>query len=157
MGGSAAHHHPADGVDVDRLIEGHADPAVPERVCALDIGIEQLVAGLIQPADGGFWQLADYQGQLIASFIVAQECAPETADWFRKLKASARPDVFHGVTYIDSPRHKLEVQHYRYRTYIKKLLKQFGPVASMHYPASQPEAVETERATGGKRQMQAAE
>lgn len=114
-------------------------------------------AGLVQPADGGFWQLADYQGQLIASFIVAQECAPEKAEWFRKLKAKTRPDVFHGVTYLDSPRHKLEVQHYRYRTYIKKLLKKFGPVASMHYPAPQTEAVETERATRGKRPLRAAE
>jgi len=114
-------------------------------------------AGLIQPADGGFWQLADYQGQLIASFIVAQELAPAKADWFRKIKANAKPDVTHGVTYIDSPRHKLEVQHYRYRTYIKKLLKKFGPVTSMRYPSGQPDAVQTERATGGKRQMQAAE
>ena len=114
-------------------------------------------AGLIQPADGGFWQLADYQGQLIATFIVAQECAPEKADWFRKIKATKTPDVFHGVDYIDSPRHKLEIQHYRYRTYIKKLLKKFGPVASMKYPAGPPDAVRTERATGGKRQMQAAE
>jgi hypothetical protein len=114
-------------------------------------------AGLIQPADGGFWQLADYQGQLITTFIVAQECAPDKAKWFRKLKATTRPDVFHGVDYIDSPRHKLEVQHYRYRTYIKKLLNKFGPVASMRYPGIHQETVETERATGGKRQMQAAE
>ena len=67
--------------------------------------------GLVQPADGGFWQLADYQAQLIASFIIAQELAPGKAEWFRKLKASARPATDHGVTYIDSPRHKLEVQH----------------------------------------------
>lgn len=90
--------------------------------------------GLLQPADGGFWQLADYQGQLIASFVVAQERAPDKAAWFRKLKADTHPDTTHGVTYIDSPRHKLEVQHYRYRTYIKKLLKQFGPAATAKWP-----------------------
>jgi hypothetical protein len=81
--------------------------------------------------------LADYQGQLIASFIVAQERAPEMAAWFHKHKATAKPATDHGVTYIDSPRHKLEVQHYRYRTAIKKLLKKFGPVTQMSYPASE--------------------
>ena len=96
------------------------------------------VCGLLQPADGGFWQLADYQGQLISAFVVAQELAPEKADWFRKYKATVTPDVSHGVNYIDSPRHKLEVQHYRYRTYIKKLLKKFGSVASMSYPVPPP-------------------
>jgi hypothetical protein len=115
--------------------------------------------GLVQPADGGFWQLADYQAQLIASFVVAQERAPEKAAWFHKHKRSASPDVTHGVTYLDTPRHKLEVQHYRYRTAIKKLLKKFGPVTAMSYPAhAQSEAMETERATrGGKRPLKAAE
>ncbi|GBE43546.1 putative oxidoreductase CzcO [bacterium BMS3Bbin10] len=114
--------------------------------------------GLVQPADGGFWQLADYQAQLIAAFLVAQECAPEKAQWFRKTKATANPATDHGVKYIDSPRHKLEVQHYRYRTAIKKLLKKFGPVAAMPYPAhAQSGAMEMERATGGRRQLKAAE
>lgn len=114
--------------------------------------------GLVQPADGGFWQLADYQAQLIAAFLVAQECAPEKALWFRKIKATANPATDHGVKYIDSARHKLEVQHYRYRTAIKKLLKKFGPVAAMPYPAhAQSGAMETERATGGRRPLKAAE
>lgn len=113
--------------------------------------------GLVQPADGGFWQLADYQAQLIASFLVAQECAPKKAAWFRKVKATANPATDHGVTYIDSPRHKLEVQHYRYRMAIKKLLKKFGPVTAMPYPSpALSGAMETERATGGKRPLQPA-
>jgi hypothetical protein len=51
------------------------------------------------------------------------------------------------------------VQHYRYRTAIKKLLKKFGPVTAMSYPAhAQSEAMETERATrGSKRPLKAAE
>lgn len=115
--------------------------------------------GLVQPADGGFWQLADYQAQLIASFVVAQELAPEKAAWFHNHKISAKPDVSHGVTYLDSPRHKLEVQHYRYRTAIKKLLKKFGDVTKMSFPAhAQSDAMETERATrGSKRPLKAAE
>jgi hypothetical protein len=90
--------------------------------------------GLVQPADGSFWQLADYQGQLIASFIVAQELDLKKAGWFSKLKETANPAIDHGVTYVDSERHKLEVQHYRYRTYIKKLLSKFGPLAVANFP-----------------------
>ncbi|MDA7948381.1 MAG: NAD(P)-binding domain-containing protein [Hyphomicrobiaceae bacterium] len=90
--------------------------------------------GLVQPADGSFWQLADYQGQLIATFVIAQACDPEKAAWFREKKASVRPSVDHGVAYIDSERHKLEVQHYRYRTYIKKLVASFGILAHARYP-----------------------
>ncbi len=92
--------------------------------------------GLVQPADGSFWQLADYQGQLIASFITAQELDPKKAAWFRKLKATAKPAVDHGVTYLDTERHKLEVQHYRYRSYLKKLLGKFGPLAEARFPES---------------------
>lgn len=111
--------------------------------------------GLVQPADGGFWQLADYQAQLIASFLVAQERDPAIANWFRKLKATAHPDTHHGVTYIDSPRHKLEVQHYRYRSYIKKLLKKFGPLASAGWPGA--DTVPTKKGAGAEPELQAAE
>ena len=113
--------------------------------------------GLVQPADGGFWQLADYQGQLIATFVVAQERDPARADWFRAHKASAKPDFSHGVDYIDSPRHKLEVQHYWYRTHIKKLLKKFGPVASMSYPEpAHSVAAKAARSDKAKRPLQPA-
>lgn len=111
--------------------------------------------GLVQPADGGFWQLADYQGQMIASFVVAQERDPAAADWFRKLKASATPDTNHGVTYIDSPRHKLEVQHYRYRSYIRKLLKKFGPAASASWPSASESAAN--KTSGAEPSLQPAE
>lgn len=104
--------------------------------------------GLVQPADGSFWQLADYQGQLIASFVVAQERDPKAAVWFRKLKKTARPSVDHGVTYIDSERHKLEVQHYRYRTYIRKLLAKFGPLTTAPYPHPAPQTEKGEPAVG---------
>lgn len=83
--------------------------------------------GLLQPAEGSFWQLADYQAKLVTSFIVACEWDAKAADWFCGLKASAAPRLDHGVTYVDSERHRLEVQHYTYRTYIKRLLKKFGP------------------------------
>jgi len=89
--------------------------------------------GLLQPAEGSFWQLADYQAQLVTSFIVASETNAKTADWFRTLKATATPRLDHGVTYVDSERHRLEVQHYTYRTYIKRLLRKFGRASKQHF------------------------
>lgn len=87
------------------------------------------VAGLFDPAEGGVWQLADYQAQLIASFIVASSVDEKRADWFRKLKAQARPDIGHGIPYRDTAWHKFEIQHYRFRRYIKRLIKKFGACA----------------------------
>ncbi len=120
---------------MDKSYIANADGSSPMFLNICHRELDNLFAvGLVQPADGGFWQLADYQAQLVAAFLVAQERDPETADWFRGVKASERPDTFHGVKYLDSPRHKLEVQHYRYRTCIKNLLKKFGPTANAKWP-----------------------
>ena len=51
------------------------------------------------------------------------------ADWFRKLKAHANPDIGHGIRYQDTPWHKFEIQHLRFRRYLGRLLKKFGPSA----------------------------
>jgi hypothetical protein len=91
------------------------------------------VAGLFEPAEGGVWQLADYQAKLIASFIVACASDPKRAGWFRKLKADTKPDIGHGIPYKGSPWHKFEIQHYRFRTYMKWLLKKFGASATMPF------------------------
>jgi cation diffusion facilitator CzcD-associated flavoprotein CzcO len=93
------------------------------------------VVGLFEPAEGGVWQLADYQARLIASFIAAQGADPARAGWFRKLKASATPDIGHGIRYQDTPWHKFEIQHYRFRMYMKRLLKKFGALAG---PSAEP-------------------
>ncbi|HUU25791.1 MAG TPA: NAD(P)-binding domain-containing protein [Methyloceanibacter sp.] len=87
------------------------------------------VCGLFEPAEGGVWQIADYQARLIAAFITAQEEDPARADWFRKLKAHANPDIGHGIKTQDTPWHRYEIQHLRFRRYMAKLLKKFGPCA----------------------------
>jgi cation diffusion facilitator CzcD-associated flavoprotein CzcO len=84
------------------------------------------VVGLFEPAEGGVWQLADYQARLIASFIAAGASDPKRASWFRALKARANPDIGHGIAWKDSPWHRLEIQHYRFRRYMKRLLRRFG-------------------------------
>jgi len=101
--------------------------------------------GLIEPAEGGMWQLVDYQSKLVASFIVACERDPDAAAWFRKLKASAEPDIGHGISFKDSDWHKFEIQHYRYRTYMKRLLSKLGPSSQAVSPAGSDEERSTSR------------
>jgi cation diffusion facilitator CzcD-associated flavoprotein CzcO len=84
------------------------------------------VAGLFEPAEGGVWQIADYQARLIAAFIKAQDSDPKRANWFKALKARAQPDIGHGIKWKDTPWHRFEIQHYRFRVYIKRLLRRFG-------------------------------
>jgi hypothetical protein len=87
------------------------------------------ICGLFEPAEGGVWQIADYQARVIAAFIKAQEEDPARADWFRKLKSEAAPDIGHGLKHQDTPWHRFEIQHLRFRRYMRKLLKRFGPCA----------------------------
>lgn len=81
------------------------------------------VAGLIQPDSGQFW-LVDYQCQLIAHFIQAQEKAPRKAAAFRAIKAGAQPDI-RGGRKLQTERHFLEVDHFRYKQELLKLLRHF--------------------------------
>lgn len=76
--------------------------------------------GLIQP-DSGQFGLVDYQAKLVANYLMAIEQSPARAEKFRRLKASAGPDLGSGVRYLESPRHALEVEHYSYRRRLKKL------------------------------------
>ena len=76
------------------------------------------------------WQIADYQAKLIASFIVATALDPARADWFRKLKATASPDIGHGIAWKDTAWHKFEIQHYRFRKYMARLLRKLGESAT---------------------------
>jgi cation diffusion facilitator CzcD-associated flavoprotein CzcO len=87
------------------------------------------VAGLFEPAEGGVWQIADYQARLIASFIGACANDPKRAAWFRALKAQDNPDIGHGIKWKDTPWHRFEIQHYRFRKYMERLIRRFGPSA----------------------------
>jgi len=78
-------------------------------------------AGLIQP-DSGQWGLVDYQAQLIAHYLRALNEKPRAARWFRQLKESAATQHSRRIRYLDSPRHRLEVEHYSYRRQLQKLI-----------------------------------
>lgn len=80
------------------------------------------VAGMIQP-NSGLWSLADWQTRVMAAYLQLERAAPGSAEWFRQLKASPNPDLSHGLPYIDSPRHGIEVEYYSYRKRLQQLLR----------------------------------
>jgi len=77
--------------------------------------------GLIQPGSGQ-WGLVDYQSQLVARFVKSHERSPRQAEWFRREKSTAAPDLGDGVRFLRTPRHALEVEHFSYRQRLKKLI-----------------------------------
>ncbi len=83
------------------------------------------VVGMIQP-DGGIWALADYQAQLVARFVAAQATCPAAADWFRRQRQKGLASAVRDPSYIDSPRHVLEVSYFNYRRRLRKLLRRFS-------------------------------
>ncbi|MBM3544733.1 MAG: hypothetical protein FJX44_09565 [Alphaproteobacteria bacterium] len=83
--------------------------------------------GLIQ-ANGSIWRLADYQSQLVASYLVAQAERHERAAWFNKLKAKGHASM-EGGSYIASERHRLEANYFAYRRQLRRHLRRFGPMA----------------------------
>jgi len=111
------------------------------------------VVGLFEPAEGGVWMIADYQARLIAAFIKAQENDPKRAAWFRALKAHAHPDIGHGIKWKDTPWHRFEIQHYRFRKYIERLLRRFGREAAA---ISEPRTMQTEDDASAKAKLKLA-
>lgn len=78
-------------------------------------------AGLIQP-DSGQWGLVDFQAQLITRYLQASEKKTRAARWFGRLKQTATSRHSRGIPYLDSPRHRLEVEHFGYRRRLQKLI-----------------------------------
>ncbi len=79
------------------------------------------VAGLIQPDSGQFW-IVDYQCQLIANFIRAQDTKPAKAAEFHEIKAGEQPDI-RGGSKLKTDRHYLEVDHFRYKNILRRYIK----------------------------------
>ena len=76
------------------------------------------VVGLIQP-DSGQWGLTDLQSRLVAQMAVAARTAPRAAAW---LYGQRQRDIRTGIGYVDSPRHRLEVEHFSYRRQLVRLI-----------------------------------
>jgi hypothetical protein len=80
--------------------------------------------GLIQP-DSGQWGLVDYQAQLVAKYLVEFGKRTSAMTQFKRLKESNERSWRRG-RFLDSPRHRLEVEHFSYRKELKKRLAGLG-------------------------------
>jgi len=77
------------------------------------------VVGLIQP-DSGQWGLTDLQSRLVARMACAARRAPRAAAWlYGERQRPPRPQP---IRYVPSPRHALEVEHFRYRRELLRLI-----------------------------------
>jgi cation diffusion facilitator CzcD-associated flavoprotein CzcO len=83
------------------------------------------VIGLIQPASGQ-WGLVDLQSQLVVRYLQGVANASPRAEAFRQQKAAESPDLGHGVKYLATPRHALEVEYYSYGRRLRKLIRRMG-------------------------------
>jgi cation diffusion facilitator CzcD-associated flavoprotein CzcO len=86
--------------------------------------------GLIQ-ANGSIWRLADYQSQLVASYLVSLAEQHERASWLAGLKAEGQASIREG-SYVRSDRHLLEANYFAYRKTLLRHLRRFGPMAKAH-------------------------
>jgi cation diffusion facilitator CzcD-associated flavoprotein CzcO len=87
-------------------------------------------AGLIQ-ANGSIWRLADYQSQLIASYLVARRLAPEAARLIDDARRRSTLPIGH---FVRSERHLLEANYFDYRRKLRSLNRRFGALASASWP-----------------------
>ena len=78
------------------------------------------VVGLIQP-DSGQWGITDVQSQLVARMALAARSGPRAAAWLYRQRQ--RPPQPGPIRYVDSPRHRLEVEHYSYRCRLERLVR----------------------------------
>lgn len=77
------------------------------------------VVGMIQP-DSGQWGLTDLQAQVVARMILAERAAPRARAWLARQRR--RQPVLSPIRYLDSPRHALEVEHFRYAQHLRRLI-----------------------------------
>lgn len=103
----------------------------PEHVAAVD-GVPGLfmnllhpihddiaVVGLIQP-DSGQWGITDWQARLVARMACAARGAARAAAWLYRERQ--RPVTPGPIRYVDSPRHRLEIEHFSYRKRLERLV-----------------------------------
>ncbi len=107
----ATHLHPVDGLP--RLFLHTLHPTRDDIA----------VCGLIQP-DSGQWGLTDLQGQLIARMALATERSPRAAAFLHRKRGRPGDGIPRpaGIDYVDSPRHRFEVEHHAYRRRLERLI-----------------------------------
>jgi len=113
-------------------------PFIDSKYLNVDDGLPQLhlhamhpsdetiyVAGMIQP-NSGQWGLVELQSELIARFLRARWQDRPKADWLRRQRDQGRLAMESSIQFIDSPRHRLEVDYFTYRRMLKKLIQRMS-------------------------------
>lgn len=83
--------------------------------------------GYFQTSTGN-WPLMDYQSQLMSRYLRLKHDSPERVAWFDHLKADEGPNgrIDGGISYYESERHLLEVEHFAYRQSLRRLIRRMG-------------------------------
>jgi cation diffusion facilitator CzcD-associated flavoprotein CzcO len=77
------------------------------------------VVGMIQP-DSGQWGITDLQAQVVGRMILADQQATQAQRWLARQRQH-QPRLS-PIDYLDSPRHALEVEHFRYANRLRRLI-----------------------------------
>ncbi|WP_327678441.1 flavin-containing monooxygenase [Kitasatospora sp. NBC_00458] len=85
------------------------------------------VIGYFQTSTGN-WPIMDYQSQLMARYLHLLRTDPQRAAWFKRAKAEplSAAELSGGISYYDSERHWLQVEHFSYRAMLRKLVRRMG-------------------------------
>jgi cation diffusion facilitator CzcD-associated flavoprotein CzcO len=81
--------------------------------------------GLIQP-DSGQWGIVDDQALLVAKYLVGLEQPSAKTLAFKHLKERNDQRWRGGRKFLDSPRHRLEVEHFSYRRELQRRVREIG-------------------------------
>ena len=80
------------------------------------------VLGNLQP-DSGVWRLMDLQARVVAGYIRGAEAGGRGARKIRAMKQGPPPDLGGGLHYVQSDRHRYEVEHASYARRLKQLIR----------------------------------
>ena len=78
------------------------------------------VLGMIQP-DSGQWGLVESQAKLVARYLTLCETNPDVLRRFHDRKR--HPLQKNSIRYLDTPRHRVEVEHFRYHRTLRRELR----------------------------------
>ena len=80
------------------------------------------VCGLIQP-DSGQWGLTDLQGSVVARMALAARASPRALAFLHRERTRGGDGIPRpaGIRYLESPRHRFEVEHFSYRKRLEAL------------------------------------
>ena len=102
--------------------------------------------GLFQTSTG-FFPLMDHQSQLVARFLYALEHDVRKADWLKSQKVRTQPNIRGGITYTGASRHRIECEHYSYRSQLKRHIAKIAMdrPRSVRLPLATPQPVSVEK------------